>query len=1306
MKLLWIERPAFSSSLLVAACLAVVACFAEGRQSGADPLAERFRSPPPSARPWVYWFPLDGNITREGITADLEAMQRAGIGGVLYMETAQGTPKGPAPFASRPWRDLIHHACQEASRLGLEINMNNDAGWCGSGGPWITPELSMQRVVWTETQVAGPKRLDAVLPQPKVVKDFYRDIGVFAFPTPAKSYQLPQLRGKTLAAREAVSLRTSYPELPAESVVSRRQIMNLTAKLAAGGRLAWDVPAGNWTLLRLGHTTTGKDNHPAPEAGRGLECDKLSKEAAETHFRNLMGKLIEDNRALAGQNKTLVATHIDSWEVGSQNWTPRFCQEFQRLRGYDPVPLLPVMSGCVVDSLEVSERFLWDVRRTIADLLLANYAGHMRELAHRSGLRLSIEAYGDGPLDDLPFAGRADEPMAEFWSWTRFGAAETCTAMASAAHVYGKPILGAEAFTATDAEKWLGHPGNIKDLGDWAFCQGINRFVFHRYALQPWKDVRPGVSMGPWGLHYERTQTWWEQSRAWHAYLARCQFLLQQGRFVADLCFLQPENAPQDGRSPVKGNHERPGHNFDICPAEVVLQSMQVKDGRLVLPDGMSYRMLVLPRTGVMTPSLVRKIRDLVAAGATVLGCPPAKSPSLVDYPACDAEVRAVARELWGDGEPPAGLTSRPFGQGHLIWGREVLPPPEPPYQLESALHAAKWIWFHEGHPQHSAPAETRYFRRVVTLEPGGKVASARLVMTADNEFTCWVNGRTTGHGDRFQHAYGMNVGHLLKPGANVIAVAATNTTTSPNPAGLIGALSVKFADGRKLEVLSDEAWQASKAAEGTWKTAPSVPSGWTDALPLGPAGMAPWGEIEEAVPGVDPTLDIAVAGRAMAQLGVAPDFACRSAGGDAGLRYIHKRIGDADVYFVANKDPLPREFVCSFRVAGRRPELWHPDTGEIQAAAAFEQAGACTQVPIRFEPSGSVFVVFRQPVAGLDPVVSASHNGRPFLPLTEGTADLMVRKAVYGILDDPARCRDVTAKVQALMAKGTTSFPVADMAQGDDPAYGEVKTLQIEYQAHGESLTASSTDGHKISVNIPAGEEVAAIHRGADGSVTIEAGQPGAYQLRTASGKTLAAEVSALPPVLAIAGEWKLDFPPRSGAPEHVVLPKLISWSEHADAGVRYFSGTATYHKTFDVTAAMLGDGRRLCLDLGQVAIMAEVTLNGRKSEALWRRPFAADVTRAVRPGQNVLEIRVVNLWVNRLIGDEQLPDDSPRQDGVTLKAWPAWLLEGKPSPTGRYTFTSHRLWKKDDPLQPSGLIGPVVLKATQIVKPSPGKP
>src|ERR1017187_3042171 len=434
-------------------------------------LAKGFVSPPQSARPWVYWFWLDGNITREGITADLEAMRRVGIGGVLIMEVDQGAPKGPARFASPEWRELFKFMVAEANRLGLEVNMNNDAGWCGSGGPRVTPALAMQKVVWTMTETEGPAHFEQVLPEPGKVADYYQDIAVLAFPTPAE-YRIQDIRSKAAFVPQEVPFKKLAEPLPADKTIPRGSVLELTAQMSKDGRLVWDVPPGKWSVVRFGHTPTGKDNHPAPLDGRGLECDKLNRKGADAMFEGLMGKLVSDSKPLAG--KTLVATHIDSWEVGSQNWTPAFREEFRRLRGYDPLPFLTVMTGRVVDSLEISERFLWDLRQTISELVVQNYAGRFRELAHQHGLRLSIEAY-DGCCDDMTYAGQADEPMGEFWSWTFGLDADWCTEMASAAHIYGKPILGAEAFTASQWEKWQGHPGGIKALGDWAFCEGIDR---------------------------------------------------------------------------------------------------------------------------------------------------------------------------------------------------------------------------------------------------------------------------------------------------------------------------------------------------------------------------------------------------------------------------------------------------------------------------------------------------------------------------------------------------------------------------------------------------------------------------------------------------------------------------------------------------------------------------------------------------------------------------------------------------------------------------------------------------------------
>lgn len=1052
-----------------------------GAATGADNLAKGFVKPPDSARPWVYWFWLNSNITREGITADLEAMKRVGIGGVLIMEVDQGAPVGPAAFMSPAWRELFKHAVAEAKRLGLEVNMNDDAGWNGSGGPWIKPEQSMQKVVWTETHLTGPKPFDGTLPQPKADHGFYRDVAVLAFPSPG-DFRIPDIKFKALYESRDVPPAVET-KLPPGMTIAPARIADLTARMGKDGRLAWNVPPGLWTILRFGHTGTGVENAPAPASGRGLECDKLSREGIEAQFAGMMAKLIADVGPSAGT--TLVATHIDSWENGAQNWTARMSEEFERRRGYDPLIYLPALTGRVVDSLEISERFLWDLRQTVNDLLLENYAGHMGTLARRNGLRLSIEAYG-GPCDDIAYGGRADEPMGEFWIGG--GAFETLKGMASAAHLYGRPILGAEAFTANDRERWQQHPASIKALGDRAFCEGVNRFVFHRYAMQPWLDVRPGMTMGPWGLHYERTSTWWELSQPWHEYLARCQYLLRQGTFVADICYLQPEAAPQEYQK-----HERRGYDFDNGTPDVLLTRMSVKDGRILLPDGLSYRVLVLPDTTRMTPNLLRKIRDLAAAGVPIVGpTRPAKSPGLSDYPKCDTEVTRLAGELWGQG-------------------------------------------------------------RIVT----------------------------------------------------------------------------------------------------------------------------------------DKTPEHVLAG-----LGLAEDFS-----GPPFIRWIHRRAGGTEIYFVASNSPQPREATCAFRVTGLRPEFWRPETGEIEPAPIYEQGGGVTRIPISFGPSGSVFVVFRQSAGTFDPVVSLTRDGRPVMPAPESKGDVHIEKAAYGLPGDAKRSRDVRAKLQAIVDGGESSFQVSRLAAGDDPAYGIVKTLAAEYTAGGKSFKMSAKDPDTLSFPVVPGiEPEAEVRYGDRGRLLVEARQEGRYTLKTASGRVLQAQAPPLPPPLAVSGPWELRFPPKWGAPERVALDKLISWSEHSDPGVKYFSGQATYGTTITLPGGMLGKDRRITLDLGKVQVIARVKVNGKDLGILWKPPYRVDVTSALKAGGNTLEISVANLWINRMIGDEQLPEDSDRNPDGTLKAWPRWVQEGKPSPTGRFTFTSWRLWKKGEAPVESGLLGPVTLRASSL--------
>jgi hypothetical protein len=603
---------------LVLFAVVVLALCGAIRASSEDELVRGFRNPPPSARPHTWWHWINGNITKEGITADLEAMKRVGIGGAQIFNVEVGVPAGKVPFMSPTFREMIRHAAKEANRLGLELCVHNCAGWSSSGGPWVKPEHAMQALCWSETSVRGPSRFEGVLPRPQRILrygpgDYYRDIAVLAFPVPSGS--AAQVRISNIRAKAAFdrggNIDPDTSPTPPGSAIELRQVVNLTDRLQPDGRISWDVPPGDWVILRIGHAPTGKENHPSPREGLGLECDKLSREALQEHWNGMMAKILADIGPLAG--KSINGSLIDSYEVFSQNWTPRFREEFRKRRGYDLLPYLPVITGRVVGSIEESERFLWDFRRTVADLFAENYYGYFAELCRRNGLKFYTEPYGNGFFDDLQCGGLADIPMGEFW--VGGGAIETTKLAASAGHTNGRRVIGAESFTADDVNgRWKVDPYSIKALGDLVFCQGVNRYIFHRYAHQPWMNLKPGMTMGPWGMHLERTVTWWEQSAAWMKYIARCQYLLQSGLFVADVCYFCGEGAPNSlpGRSGLQPPMPD-GYDYDGCDSSVILKRMSVRNGRIVLPDGMSYRLLVLPNSRFMTPQMARKSGILCA---------------------------------------------------------------------------------------------------------------------------------------------------------------------------------------------------------------------------------------------------------------------------------------------------------------------------------------------------------------------------------------------------------------------------------------------------------------------------------------------------------------------------------------------------------------------------------------------------------------------------------------------------------------------------------------------------------------------
>ncbi len=690
-----------------------------------DALKEGFKNPPDSARPGVYWYFMDGNLSREGMTKDLESMKAAGIGNVLFLEVNVGVPRGKIDFLSNEWQDLFRHAVKECERLGIELTLGSGPGWAGSGGPWVKPEQSMRHLVASSTLVKGPvdfnKKLD--VPQPrkpyfgegalteslkKQWLDYYEDVVVLAFPAPEKHNQISDVDEKALVYRAPyTSAKGVKPYLPAlatyktmsDAAIDTSKIIDLTKRLQKDGTLSWKVPEGDWTIMRFGMRNNGAVTRPAPVPGLGFEVDKFDTTYFNWHYNQYIGKLLEKAGPRdAGSTGGWTMIHIDSWEMGAQNWSDHFRKEFIKRRKYDPLKFLPSYTGDIVGSLELSERFLWDIRQTAMELVLENHAAHFKELGRRNGMTLSIEPYDMNPTADLDLGAVADVPMCEFWSkGLGFNSSFSCFEATSIAHVYGRPVVAAEAFTADGSESWTRYPANMKNQGDWAFCMGINKFVYHTFAHHPLDDkYRPGMTMGPYGVHWDRGQTWWPMADAYHKYITRCQYVLRQGRTVSDILYLTPEGAPHVFKPPhsaCQGDEVLPdkrGFNFDACSPMTLIKLADVKDNQIVFPGGASYRVLVLPDIKTMTPELLYKVEFLLKNGAVVVGEAPLKSPSLVNFPECDKEVMQLVRQVWGETKVQEERKVISYGKGKLYTGGSYTKndPGElfPDYNLTAAL--------------------------------------------------------------------------------------------------------------------------------------------------------------------------------------------------------------------------------------------------------------------------------------------------------------------------------------------------------------------------------------------------------------------------------------------------------------------------------------------------------------------------------------------------------------------------------------------------------------------------------------------
>ncbi len=1304
--LLTLPRHLLLGALIVAAPFAVPAKAQTGNS-----MATGFATPPEATKPRCYWYWMDGRVTKEGITRDIEAMKRVGVG-EAYIGIIGGQAGDPGTTGvkalTEPWWQLVEHAIREGGRVGVNIGLFNGPGWSQSGGPWVKPEQSMRHVVMNEIHLHGPQHFEGTLAAPDGA---LQDIATLAFPAPSGDsdsigQHSPKISGGDATARlfdgdlsttapipseggnHTITLEVAnaftarslilYPTRPirlngelqvsddgtqfhsvksfsldrhntalnvgpeplaplsiafpattgrffrfvfsggdelkeinlsgaarvedyagkqlskvfqdpqppfdfytwpgqaepesAAFSVQTSAVKNIGAQLK-GDKLTWDVPPGDWVVMRSAMASTGVHNSPAPPEAVGYEVDKMNRTALRAHFNAYIGQLLK--RMPAGERTALKHVVGDSYETGPQNWTDDFAPEFQKRYGYDPTPFLPVLTGRLVGNADQSNRFLWDLRRFVADRVASEYVGGMRELCHEQGLKMWLENYGHWgfPGEFLQYGGQSDEIGGEFWATGNLGSIELRDA-SSASHIYGQPVTYAEAWTG--GPLFTSTPWSLKRRGDWAFCQGINQFVLHVNISQP-DDRRPGISAG-FGTEFNRNNTWFGESKSWIDYLRRCHFMLQQGKYVADVAYFIGEDAPKMTGS------EQPdlpsGYSFDYINADAIENRMTVKDGRFVLPDGMSYRLIVLSNGASLRPPLLKKLRDMVAQGGAVMGEPPTKSPSLQNYPACDTELSSLAAAMWA-GCDGTKVTATTFGKGHVFRGAT----------LESAL------------------------------------------------------------------------------------------TTLKTPPDLTG------------------------------------------------------------VDGISP----------------------------GNVLFIHRRTADTDIYFLSNQSDTALSLTPSFRVTGRAPELWNPETGRTESLAVYETASGQTRVPIRLLARGSVFVVFRGKAA-TTPIIKVLRAGQTItdtVPVTQAQTraaleaagvntftmslwvkprgeTVMLPEAGGGVIGMDSVRNEIIFPTQgdsfdlgpghagAGLSVGTNGVSVFEHSGNYFvPTLMYPTTINgwthvaIVYNDHQPSLYLNGVlvhTGLKSNHNVHPGTPNASFRglissfarvpralsaseiadqmkattpgdsssdtsgdavrltQSANGQISALAWQSGQYTLQRATGKPVSFTVPPLLPTSEIEGAWQVAFPANSGAPTTTTFDALTSWPERTEPTIKYFSGTATYSKSFDVPATALAANRRLYLDLGAVESFAEVTLNGKNLGTLWKAPFTLDVTSAAKPGANQLQVRVTNVWHNRLVGQQQNPAafSAPGVEQPWASVMPDYRNEG---------------------LFPAGLLGPVTLQQAAVV-------
>jgi hypothetical protein len=637
---------------LIIVLISLISCFAQAQIT-----KEQFMNPASKYRPQIFWDWMHDMVTREGITSNLESFSKFGLSGTLVMiigeADAQFNPAhemiNPVKPMSPEFFDAWKFAAEESHRLGLTMISQMGTGWCHSGGPWIKPDQAIQHIAFTEIKIRLDKteQVRLLLSYPDSNTDFQ---------VKTNDYKLPYPAGNDFTKDIAI---LAYRETDKLDV---KEIVNMSDQISQDVVENVFQP-GTWIIRRYAIKNANAYNRVAPQGGVGLECDKLDKDAVLAQYEGFVGRFVKQSPELAGN--TIMGMEADSWEVGNPEWSDKFTEEFARRRGYSPLPWIAFLKNYQTAlNPDLVDRFKNDVYITQNDLFADNFFSNLYDVAEKNGMQLFTEPY-EAPFDPVKAGGRVHVPMGEFWA--RGDLMHTVRWASSAANTYGRKTVAAEAFTGRwSDEPWKMDPYGLKRVGDLAFCNGLTMSILHGTALQPWgTKVKPGMPMALWGTMFLPGQTWFETGKTWTDYLSRCQYVLSQGRNVADIIYFMPSLKWREVIP--TGLHKL--YNYDLATEELLTKGMDWKDGYFVLPSGAQYKVLILPKThGTMEPDILARLIDLAEKGGTIV-CQdkPAKSASLSNYPQCDAEVQRLVKILWGKMDGSQVFENK-VGKGRIIW--------------------------------------------------------------------------------------------------------------------------------------------------------------------------------------------------------------------------------------------------------------------------------------------------------------------------------------------------------------------------------------------------------------------------------------------------------------------------------------------------------------------------------------------------------------------------------------------------------------------------------------------------------------